>query len=46
VLQCGENGGILAVGLLVGGFVELPLPAAGVNNEAQDFDGGGVGDAS
>ena len=31
--------------MLVGG-VELPLPGAGVNNEAQDFDGGGVGDAS
>ena len=44
-VQWGENGGILAVGLLVGG-VELPLPGAGVNKEAQDFDGGGVGDAS
>jgi len=31
--------------LFVGG-VELLLPGAGVNNEAQDFDGGGVGDAS
>ena len=40
-LQCGENGGILAVGLFVGG-VELLLPEAGVNREAHDLDGGGV----
>lgn len=41
LLQWGENGGILAVGLCAGGVTPHP-GLEGVNREAQDLEGGGV----